>query len=96
MLRTSILAEMAKPLFGQLAWGQIPDTLKAVNYFPTIRPPVTEVFYVGDLDGQEMGIAADLQRTSTSLSGVSGDTVSPSDAGVRGLPRGKGRLAREG
>jgi hypothetical protein len=67
MLARSILAEMAQPLFGRLAWGAGTQVLKAVNYFPTIRPPVTEVFYVGDLDAAGMRIAADLQRTSTSL-----------------------------
>ena len=67
MLARRIAAGSAKPLFGRLAWGAGTQVLKAVCYFPMIRPTVTEIFYVGDLDAAGMRIAADLQRASTSI-----------------------------
>ena len=67
MLAQSIAAGSARSLVGRLAWGAGTQVLKAVTYFPTICPPVTEVFYVGDLDAAGMRIAADLQRNSMSV-----------------------------
>jgi hypothetical protein len=67
VLARSIAAGSARPRFGRLAWGAGAQVLKAVTYLPMIRPPVTEIFYVGDLDAAGLRIAADLQRTSPSI-----------------------------
>jgi hypothetical protein len=67
VLARSIAAGSAQPRFGRLAWGAGTQVLKAVTYLPMIRPAVTEIFYVGDLDAAGLRIAADLQRTSTSI-----------------------------
>ena len=67
MVARSVAVGSATPLFGRLAWGAGTQVLKAVCYFPMIRPTVTEIFYVGDLDAAGMRIAADLQRTCTSI-----------------------------
>jgi len=67
MLARSIATGLARPLFGRLAWGAGTQILKAATYFSLIRPSVTEVFYVGDLDAAGMRIAAELQRISTKV-----------------------------
>ncbi len=67
MLARSIAAGSERPMFGRLAWGAGTQILKAVGYLPMIRPAVTEIVYVGDLDAAGMKIAADLQRTSRAV-----------------------------
>jgi hypothetical protein len=64
MLARGIARGSERPLFGRLAWGAGTQILKAVAYFAMIRPTVTEILYVGDLDAVGMKIAADVQRTS--------------------------------
>jgi hypothetical protein len=67
MLARSIAARTANPRFGRLAWGAGTQILRAVDYFSLIRPAVSDILYVGDLDASGMKIAADLQRTSMAV-----------------------------
>lgn len=67
MLARTRAAGAVHPRIGRLAYGAGKQVLKAVDYFSMIRPAVTEILYVGDLDAEGVKIAADLQRLSTSV-----------------------------
>ena len=67
MLARALATNMPHPRIGRIAYGAGKQVLKAVDYIPMIRPKISEIFYVGDLDAEGVRIGADLQRLSKSV-----------------------------
>jgi hypothetical protein len=67
MLARRVLTGGARPAFGRLAYGAGKQVLKAARYLPMVKPAITEIQYVGDLDAEGMSIAAEFRRLSQEI-----------------------------
>lgn len=64
MLARTLASGTVHPRVGRLAYGAGKQVLKAVDCFSMIQPAITEILYVGDLDGEGIQIASAVNRAS--------------------------------
>jgi hypothetical protein len=64
MVARSILLQSPSTGIGCLGYGAGNQVLKSVGYFSMIEPPLREILYVGDLDGEGIQIASAVSRVS--------------------------------
>ncbi|WP_430454397.1 hypothetical protein [Rhodopirellula europaea] len=65
LLARDVSQSINNPRYGLLGYGAGKQVIKSLDYFSTLAPPVTEIFYIGDLDAEGISVAAKLQRLSS-------------------------------
>jgi hypothetical protein len=65
MVARRMLPQATKSRIGCIAYGAGKQILKSVGYFPTLKCPIEEILYVGDLDCEGIQIAATVSLMST-------------------------------
>jgi len=64
MVARAVMLEASTARIGCLGYGAGNQVLKSVRYLAMVEPPLREVLYVGDLDGEGIQIASLLSRAS--------------------------------
>lgn len=64
MVARAVLRQLSATRIGRLGYGGGNQVIKSVGYFSMIEPPLREIKYVGDLDGEGIQIASALSRAS--------------------------------
>jgi hypothetical protein len=64
MVARRMLPQVSSTSIGCLGYGAGKQLLKSIAYFTTIDPAVREIYYVGDLDGEGLQLAATVSHLS--------------------------------